>query len=89
MTSPSHVCSPAWTLMRIADASVSLFGAKTRQLRAAPEGRPVDPFAGRREQHLLDHVADVIVVARVGRASSAIESEWEVDVHEHTLITSR
>src|SRR5215213_8962484 len=41
--------------------------------QAAPEIRAVHALAGRGEEHLLDHVADVVFVARARRAPAAVE----------------
>jgi len=44
---------------------------REQQLReSAAEGRPVDPFAWSGEQHLLDHLAEMIVRLRQRRAGS-------------------
>ena len=62
--SPSHCCSAPCTRNCVAAASSSLFGANTSCSSAAAEVGPVDALARQREQHLLDQVADVVVVAR-------------------------
>ena len=45
--------------------------------QAAAEGRAVDALAGRREQHLLDQVADVLVVVRVRRCGRGCRNGME------------
>src|SRR5262249_25587922 len=53
----------------------------------APERGPVDALAGAREEHLLDQVAEVLVVGALAGASASAESEREVDVHGQVPIT--
>ena len=45
-------------------ASAVLFGSKTERQQPAAEVRPHDALAGRREQHLLDQIANVIGIAQ-------------------------
>src|SRR4051812_43503464 len=49
--------------------------------QAAAEVGAVHPLAGRGEQHLLDQVADVVVVAGLAGAAAVVGVEREVDVH--------
>src|SRR5581483_6563230 len=56
-------------------------GGERHAQQAAAEVRPVDPFARRCEQHLLDHVADVAVGRRVRLAAAPGHVEGEGELH--------
>src|ERR1051325_5832320 len=52
--------------------------------QAAAEVGTIHPLAGRGEEELLDHVADVVVVIGQRRAAAAVDAEWLVDMHATT-----
>src|SRR5438552_7375290 len=52
--------------------------------QARPEGRPVDPFAGRGKQDLLDQLANVVRSWRGSGAASRIDVPGIGDVHQMT-----
>jgi hypothetical protein len=61
------------------------FGAirrKNQLQNPAAKIGPVDPFASIGEEELLDHVADVILIAGLGGAPAVIEIEWKIDIHQ-------
>ncbi len=67
----------------MAAASASLLGMKTSCFSAAAEVGPVDALAGIGEQDLVDHVADVIVLAGLGGSAAAVDVEREVQEERH------
>jgi hypothetical protein len=56
-------------------------GGEDNLQQSAPEVGPVRPLSGRGEQELLDHVADVIVIAGTRRSATPVELKWKIDVH--------
>ena len=65
ITSPSHCCSAPCTRNCVVGGQLVAVRREDQLQQPAAEVGPVDALAGRGEQHLLDHIADVIVV--VGR----------------------
>jgi hypothetical protein len=55
-------------------------------IHTAAERGTIYPFARRREQHLLDQIANVIVRRRVRSAAAIIETEWIIHV-AHVAMT--
>src|SRR5215208_580843 len=53
----------------------------------AAEVRPHDALARRGEEHLLDQVAQVVVVARAGRPATTVHVEGEIDLRGHVAST--
>src|SRR5262249_3854039 len=60
-------------------------GRKDQLQQAAAEIGPIDALTGIGEDQLLDHVADVIIVACGGGAPTTVEMEWEINVHHVPL----
>jgi len=51
------------------------------------EVRAVDPLTGHGEEHLLDHLADVLVVSGVSYAATTINMQRIGNIHYHIPFT--
>jgi hypothetical protein len=56
-------------------------GRKNELKRAAPEGRPVHPFARLSEEHLLDEFANVARIVRRGSSAAVIKAKRVVEIN--------